>query len=236
MDIRLFFNSSNNKQNRNKQNDNNNSKTNKSNETNELNELGLYYEDNIVSEDLEKSTLKWFESKEANEHWFQITQSNKNARKVMHFGYKYNYRTGAPSKYKDASDLPDILQPYLELIQQIKLTNNEEFNQCIVNRYLPGQGIGFHIDHLDYGSNIICFSIGSAAEMEFVNNKHNNTDENNTNNNNLIKRYIKRRSVYVMSKKIRYEYKHSMRARKSDTINNRKIPRGIRYSITFRQI
>ena len=92
------------------------------------------------------------------------------------------------------------------------------WNQCIINRYLPGQGIGAHIDVKSYGDHIVCFTLGSGREMEFT------RDDDN------YCLYTEPRSAYVMSGDSRYKWKHQMRLRKSDS----GVSRSVCYSITFR--
>ena len=39
--------------------------------------------------------------------------------------------------------------------------------QCIVNEYRPGQGIGMHAEHLDFGPVVASLSLGAAGPMRF---------------------------------------------------------------------
>ena len=39
--------------------------------------------------------------------------------------------------------------------------------QCIVNEYLPGQGIGMHADHRDFGPIVASLSLGADWPMRF---------------------------------------------------------------------
>lgn len=102
-----------------------------------------------------------------------------------------------------------------------------QFNQCIVNRYLPGEGIGKHVDNKGYGPIIACYTFGAAREMEFSK----NGDERLT-----YTVYTEPGSLYVMTGPARYEYAHQMVKRKSDLRNGRRAPRGKTFSVTFRVV
>ena len=98
------------------------------------------------------------------------------------------------------------------------------FNQCIINNYLDGQGISAHVDVRKYGSVIGCFTIGSGATMVFQKEgaKH--------------EVYVKPNSLYIMSGDARYSWTHAMPARKFDIVDDTRIPRSRRISLTFRHV
>lgn len=147
-------------------------------------------------------------------------------RRVQHYGYKYDYkaRTVAPDAY--LGPLPN----WLQLIAQ-KLKTKDLFprqpDQAIVNEYLPGQGIAAHIDCAPcFDDAIASLTLGSAAMMQFT---HPDTKERQ-------ELYLKERSLILLSGPARYEWQHSIPARKSDTIDSFKIPRERRVSLTFRNV
>lgn len=146
-----------------------------------------------------------------------------NARRVAHYGYNYNYtsgRTNAP-----AEPFPDIITELCELAYSIHtFPGGYRFDQCIINRYLPGQGINAHYDREDYGEFIVCFTIGSGAEMEF-------TSRENDDQKYCV--YTQPYSMYIMSGPSRHEWLHQMRPRRSDPGHGK---RGVRWSLTFRSV
>lgn len=79
---------------------------------------------------------------------FPVSTSEK-SRHVMHFGHKYNYKHNSTSeKADDFTDVIEELETYMhDLHSDIP---SERFVQCIINRYLPGQGISGHIDNTNY--------------------------------------------------------------------------------------
>lgn len=158
--------------------------------------------------------------------WIPLSDSA-NSRLVQHYGYKYNYATNQINE--KCNPIPPFLNQYKELLHniclQLKIIDSTyEFNQCIVNNYLQGQGISPHIDVKKYGGVIGCFTLGSGATMVF---EHKNEKK---------EVYVKPNSLYIMSGDARMIWKHSMISRKSDTVDDIKIKRGRRISITFRNV
>lgn len=181
---------------------------------------GLFYIDNIkedtsfVISELDK--LEW------------IPLSNyKNSRLVQHYGYKYNYSTYQINE--KCNELPIFLNNFRDILTDICLQlniidKNYKFNQCIVNNYYTGQGINPHIDVKSYGSVIGCFTFGSGTIMKFTKDKDD------------IDIYVKPNSLYIMSGDSRYKWCHSMPCKKNDIVNNSKIQRDRRISLTFRNV
>ena len=158
-------------------------------------------------------------------NWSPIYDSN--SRKVQHYGYKYNYTTR--NIYEKCDDIPDFLvklQYYLSLIcQKINIIDDKyEFNQCIVNNYDIGQGITKHTDIKSYGKVIGCFTFNSGCNMIFRKDNKKETI------------YVKPNSLYIMSGECRYDWTHEMPKGNSDMVDNEKINRSRRISVTFRNV
>ena len=84
-------------------------------------------------------------------------------RRVQHYGFRYDYR-GA-NRPVPATPLPrwaevmgDRLRPHFADTLPV---------QCIVNEYRPGQGIGMHADHHDFGPIVASLSLGTDWPMRF---------------------------------------------------------------------
>lgn len=121
----------------------------------------------------------------------------------------------------------NILLHLVKILQNKCDDNNikyKPFEQCIINAYEPGQGIGKHIDSLNFGDVVGCFSGGSGAHIIFKNNEE------------KYQVYIEPNSLYIMSNDARFKYTHEMSACKSDKVNGERIKRDKRFSITFRYI
>ena len=87
------------------------------------------------------------------------------SRRVQHYGYRYDYRgriagrpASAPAFPRWAAAMADRLRP---------LFDGRLPEQCIVNEYRPGQGIGMHADHPSFGPVVVSLSLGAAWRMHF---------------------------------------------------------------------
>ena len=80
-----------------------------------------------------------------------------------HCPYRYAYRGGgsretAPAFPRWASVMAGRLRPHFDGALPV---------QCIVNEYRPGQGIGMHADHRDFGGVVASLSLGADWPMRF---------------------------------------------------------------------
>jgi alkylated DNA repair dioxygenase AlkB len=176
---------------------------------------GFKYFPDVITDEEHSEILK----KLTQEKWDNIKDSE-SSRKVIQYGYKYDYKIRNVSKNEKVEDIPDFLNCLTSKI------TFERFNQCIINKYLPGQGINAHIDSTTFGPIIVCFTINSGCEIEF---EHQRTR-------NKIKVYVEPKSVYVLTGPSRYDWTHKMCPRMNDILSGKKIPRGERISITFRTV
>jgi alkylated DNA repair dioxygenase AlkB len=189
---------------------------------------GLYYFENILDESSANTLLNNLDNIQNNYNgykgWKPITQ-HPNSRKVQHFGYIYDYLNGNTNT--ETEKLPEFLEEIKNKLNNICSSNNIpsiNFNQCIVNNYEPGQGISKHIDSKAYGPIVASFSLNSGSYMTFRNGA------------NVVKKYIKPNSVYIMTGDARYKWTHEMPSTKSDKVDDKKILRSRRVSITFRNV
>ena len=180
---------------------------------------GLLYYPGSISDALASELLAWLTSPETT-GWFSVGGAN--SRRVMHFGYSYDYRSGSVTDA--ATSMPDILERLRSIIgSTIDVPCGYIFDQCIINRYEPRQGISAHIDRQpQYGRIVACFTISSGAEMEFT---HPTVP--------TYRLYVDPGSLYVMTGDSRTVWRHAMRGRLTDPGHG---ARGIRYSITFRSV
>ena len=84
-------------------------------------------------------------------------------RRVQHYGFRYDYAGGgsrvpAPAFPRWADVMADRLRPHFAGALPV---------QCIVNDYRPGQGIGMHADHADFGPTVASLSLGASWPMRF---------------------------------------------------------------------
>ena len=84
-------------------------------------------------------------------------------RRVQHYGFRYSYsgagtRAPAPALPRWAEFLAERLRAHFGGALAV---------QCIVNEYRPGQGIGMHADHRDFGPTVASLSLGASWPMRF---------------------------------------------------------------------
>ena len=100
-------------------------------------------------------------------------------------------------------------------------------DQVIVNEYEPGQGIAPHIDcEPCFEDTIVSISLGSQCIMDFY------AIETDT----VIQQPLQQRSMICIKDEARYNWKHGIAPRKSDVIDDERIARHRRISLTFRKV
>jgi len=112
-------------------------------------------------------------------------------------------------------------------------------NQVTLNEYQPGQGIGSHIDTpSSFGDGLISLSLSSDVVMEFTLPPSDNTSFTNgsTTSSSKLKKlvHVPARSLLIMTGPARYQWRHGIVSRKTDTVNGQVVTRGKRLSLTFR--
>lgn len=141
------------------------------------------------------------------------------SRRTQHYGYSYDYTSGAVSSQK-IGELPSEFNFITEKLNGI--FNEFVPNQVIVNEYEPGQGISAHIDSRKFGSHIASLSLLSDIVMTFRNKK---TEE-------IVDVELPINSLIILTGESRYDWTHEIAKRKKD---NGKF-RGRRVSVTFRTV
>lgn len=101
-----------------------------------------------------------------------------------------------------------------------------DFDQCIVDELLPGQGISAHVDSVaDIGQTVIALGLGAPLVMEF---RHIAGKVR-------VPVLVPPRALLVMSDAARYKWRHGVVARKTDWYDGMEYTRGRHVSVTFRQ-
>jgi alkylated DNA repair dioxygenase AlkB len=178
---------------------------------------GMKYIANFLNEEEEKELLWQIET----EKW-----QNDLKRQVQHFGYKYDYSKKLVDKSMKIENIPAWSLSIIEKMRQDGVCN-VDFDQLIINKYLPGEGISKHIDCVHcFEDTIISISLGSNCIMSFENS---NTCEK-------VNKYLERRSLLLLTGDARYIWTHSIPARKKDLYNGNLINRDTRISLTFRKV
>ena len=87
------------------------------------------------------------------------------SRRVQHYGFRYNYRGPANGRHDPAPPFP----PWAEVVagRLAPHFDGRLPEQCIVNEYRSGQGIGMHADHQSFGPVVVSLSLGDTWTMNF---------------------------------------------------------------------
>lgn len=178
---------------------------------------GLLLLRDYISTQQEKSLIQHID----NTPW-----SNELKRRVQHYGYKYDYKKRKIDETMRIGSLP----PWAKKLAA-RLYEDGHFDalpdQVIVNEYEVGQGISPHVDcEPCFGDVIVSISLNSTATMVFESLK---TKEK-------VPVFLPQRSAVVLKGDSRYEWKHSIPARKIDKHNNKVHHRNRRISLTFRKV
>lgn len=147
-------------------------------------------------------------------------------RRVQHYGYKYDYRARAVDTSMFLGPLPDWAGALAQRLYKEKVFEAVP-DQVIVNEYLPGQGIAPHVDcEPCFAGTIAGLTLGSGCLMDFT-----HLDEPVK-----ISHHLSVRSLVVLQGEARYRWRHGIAGRKTDLIDGRRVPRGRRVSLTFRNV
>jgi alkylated DNA repair dioxygenase AlkB len=145
---------------------------------------------------------------------------------VQHRGYRYDYRVRTVDFSQRLWPLPSWAEGIVER-RVCDARMPERPDQMIVNEYLPGQGIGAHVDiEICFGPVVSSLTLGSGCLMELtqVDGPGQETIE------------LKPRSLLVLEGNARYRWKHGIPAREADVIDGQEVPRSRRVSFTFRTV
>ena len=147
-------------------------------------------------------------------------------RRVQHYGWVYDYRARHVSADAYLSELPPPLRAECDRLSASDLFGAHP-SQIIVNEYEPGQGIAPHIDCVPcFGPVIASLSLGSPCEIVF----------GNRTSGARVSCLLEPRSLLVLGGPARFEWPHTIPARKSDVVQGIRTPRKRRVSLTYRTV
>ena len=155
------------------------------------------------------------------------------SRRVMHFGYKYDYTSRRLDETARIGPLPEWLAQLSNMVREAAseeakqlLDPHRPFEQAIINEYLPGQGIAPHIDRDCFGPLVATVSLDSAVNMDFC---RDSTGDK-------YQQRLAPRSLVLLYGDARSKWRHGIAKRQSDTWDGQRTKRQRRVSITFRTI
>lgn len=179
-------------------------------------EVSLTWAEDVLSQKEHDAIVKELEE---SKDWQPV---HAESRCVLQFGYAYDYASHGRTPLKETKAIPEFLRGCVREAES--RFPGVKFNQVIVNRYLPGQGISAHIDRDSFGPFIVCFSLGTVSgRMVF------------RNGDKKFELEVPPRSLYAMTGEARYKYTHEMKPvpKRGQKLFDK--PR-VRYSITLRTV
>ncbi|MEO0961570.1 MAG: alpha-ketoglutarate-dependent dioxygenase AlkB [Pseudomonadota bacterium] len=147
-------------------------------------------------------------------------------RRVQHYGWVYDYRARHVSADAYLGPLPRYVSAECERLSTLDLFGAQP-SQIIVNEYAPGQGIAPHTDCVPcFGPVVASLSLGSPCEMVF----------GNRTSGAKVSCLLEPRSLLVLGGPARFEWTHTIPARKSDMVQGVRTRRKRRVSLTYRTV
>ena len=156
----------------------------------------------------------------AQEEWRDDLQ-----RRVQHYGWRYDYKARAITPDMHLGALPEWLQKLAEKLHRETAAFDQVPEQVIVNEYLPGQGIGTHIDHPGFGRAVCTISLLDDWEMDFSRNWRDKEPA-----------LLERGSCVLLTGPARSHWQHGIQAKHSDPTSEGAKQRSRRLSLTFRTV
>ena len=186
--------------------------------------IGLEYHDGFLSAAEEADLLDHIDASE----WLTDL-----SRRVLHFGYKYDYSNRRLDETARIGPLPEWLTQLTHKVRSAAsgdatrlLDARQPFEQAIVNEYQPGQGIAPDVDRDCFGPVVATVSLGSAVNMDL---RCEATGADHV-------QRLEPRSLVLMHGEVRSTWRHGIAKRHSDEWNGQRVKRERRVSITFRTV
>ncbi len=136
--------------------------------------------------------------------------------------YGLGYSSGSGRSPVWLRDFPAWLCPLADRVSRQAFGRPAE--NCVINEYIPPQGIGPHRDYAAFGPVVACVSLGSDIVMDFT------LPERRL----FVPVYVPRGSFWTIQGEARWKWQHGIAPRLTDTIEGEKRLRSRRISITFR--
>eukprot|EP01060_Flectonema_neradi_P038295 TRINITY_DN7993_c3_g1_i1.p1 TRINITY_DN7993_c3_g1~~TRINITY_DN7993_c3_g1_i1.p1 ORF type:complete len:456 (+),score=99.18 TRINITY_DN7993_c3_g1_i1:207-1574(+) len=197
---------------------------------------GLAYIPNFVTEEEEKWLIQYAYSN-------QWDEQGKMNRRVCQYGYLFDYESG--NKLKKGKPMPPVFQFLIERIASIsertagrgaypiRCEDNTPWvpNQIIVNEYLPGQGIGMHIDKPQlFDQNILTLILNCPVALKLI-------PKGPRKRSHVFRELLlKKRALFSLTGPSRYTHQHGIPSTKIDVVNGTRNKRGTCIAITFRRV
>lgn len=147
------------------------------------------------------------------------------ARRVQHYGWRYDYKARLITPDLYLGRLPEWLQSLADRLYQETGAFDRPPEQVIVNEYQTGQGIGIHIDHRGFGPAIATISLLDDWSMDFSPNWKDRTAA-----------LLPRGSCLLLTGAARSQWQHAIEPKQSEQTPGGLRRRQRRVSLTFRTV
>ncbi|RST29593.1 alpha-ketoglutarate-dependent dioxygenase AlkB [Sphingomonas ginkgonis] len=134
-------------------------------------------------------------------------------RQVKTYGWRYDF---TDASFAEVEPIPDWLLPLRDRAAAFAGLEPGEIVHCLINRYDPGAGIGWHRDR-PFFEQVVGVSLGSAAVLALR--------QRTADGFRRVKVPLEPRSAYLLSGEVRHEWEHGIAEH-----------RALRWSITFRSL
>ena len=172
---------------------------------------GLTYRAGFVAEEEERDLLTRIEHLP-----FQdvVIRGGVARRKVIHFGYDYDYEGWS---IRPSEPPPTFLEPLILRCAGAAGVERPSLEQVMIARYAAGATIGWHRDAPMFGEPVIGVSLGAPCTMRFRRKQDDRWQRETLE--------LEPRSLYILAGAARKDWQHSIPP----------VP-ALRYSITFRVV
>ena len=148
------------------------------------------------------------------------------SRRTQQYGFRYSLKDASYEAAETGCALPAWSAPVLGRVRGQGLSA-AVFTQLSINEYQPGQGIALHTDREGpERDEVLILSLGSPCAMEFF----------QPSGACSLEIMLWPRSLLLMRDEARHHWQHGIPRRKSDWVNNQRLPRGRRISLSFRSL
>lgn len=177
---------------------------------------GLLLVDDFIDAATERALLAHVDEEPWEEDW---------RRRIRQYGHGYgatrgSKRVGAPRVVRD---FPPWLSSLAARVVDAGVLPRLP-DDCVVNEYPPGIGIGPHRDYPDFDEPVVAVSLGGDVVIDF----------DAPTSGAKVGVVVRGRSLWAASGPARWTWRHGIAPRLSDVIDGRRRPRNRRVSVTFR--
>ena len=148
-------------------------------------------------------------------------------RRVQHYGWRYDYKARCVDPSMFIGPLPEWAAELARRLASEGLVPQLP-DQLIVNEYTAEQGISSHVDSASFADGVAMISLLESWGMVFRKKRAKNK----------IEKLLERRSATILCGEARYDWKHEIPKRKSETCGpgKKRKDRNRRISLTFRKV